>query len=229
MKMLSARSKTAGFTLIELLTVIAIVGILAALLFPVFASVRGKARQTVCASNMRQIGTAIIMYAQDYDDQFPWGDDPSDAHTSIWSSTSFAAIVPTMPYLHNVLDPFIKSRDLWRCPSDTGYDFLDVGPAGGGWPLNARPTQFIAFGTSYLYRTEIPLRHETLSGIAVRDLSPPHAEHGPSEINLLMDGNGSWHGGSFFVSKRYNVLLADGHLKNETDDQLNAQWNTQFE
>src|SRR5712691_1921266 len=60
-----------GFTLIELLVVIAILAILAALLFPVFAQVREKARQTTCASNLRQIGTAFAMYVQDYDDRLP--------------------------------------------------------------------------------------------------------------------------------------------------------------
>lgn len=62
-----------GFTLIELLVVIAIIAILAAILFPVFAQARAKARQASCTSNMKQVGLAILMYAQDYDEQLPWG------------------------------------------------------------------------------------------------------------------------------------------------------------
>src|SRR5438093_1303615 len=73
-----------AFTLIELLVVIAIIAILAAILFPVFARARSQARKATCASNLKQIGLAFLMYAQDYDETFPvhwdalrrgqWGD-----------------------------------------------------------------------------------------------------------------------------------------------------------
>lgn len=61
-------SANRAFTLIELLVVIAIIAILAAILFPVFAQAREKARQTSCLSNLKQIGTATMMYVQDYDE-----------------------------------------------------------------------------------------------------------------------------------------------------------------
>ena len=60
-----------GFTLIELLVVIAIIAILAAILFPVFAQAREKARMTTCLSNLKQIGTGLMMYAPDYDEILP--------------------------------------------------------------------------------------------------------------------------------------------------------------
>lgn len=62
-----------AFTLIELLVIIAIIAILTAILFPVFAQAREKARAVSCLSNMKQIGTALVMYVQDYDESFPRG------------------------------------------------------------------------------------------------------------------------------------------------------------
>jgi prepilin-type N-terminal cleavage/methylation domain-containing protein/prepilin-type processing-associated H-X9-DG protein len=63
-----------AFTLIELLVVIAIIAILAAILFPVFAQAREKARQTACLSNLKQMGTAIMLYTQDCDETYPLQD-----------------------------------------------------------------------------------------------------------------------------------------------------------
>ena len=62
-----------GFTLIELLVVIAIIAILAAILMPVFAQAREKARTASCQNNLKQIAMGMLMYQQDYDEMFPMG------------------------------------------------------------------------------------------------------------------------------------------------------------
>src|SRR5207244_1927725 len=66
------QSQKPAFTLIELLVVIAVIAILAAILFPVFAQARERARMSACLSNMRQIGTSLMLYAQDYDETLPY-------------------------------------------------------------------------------------------------------------------------------------------------------------
>src|SRR5438876_8068083 len=63
--------RKAAFTLIELLVVIAIIAIIAAILFPVFAAARDKARQAACFSNLKQIGYALHLYLEDYDERLP--------------------------------------------------------------------------------------------------------------------------------------------------------------
>jgi len=68
-----SRMKRQGFTLIELLVVIAIIAILAALLLPVLASARERARRTVCMNNLKQLGIGFQMYISDYDGRFPTG------------------------------------------------------------------------------------------------------------------------------------------------------------
>jgi len=67
-----------GFTLIELLVVIGIIAVLAGILIPIFSKARERARQQKCVGNQKQIGTAILMWAQDHSEKFPgetvWGD-----------------------------------------------------------------------------------------------------------------------------------------------------------
>jgi general secretion pathway protein G len=207
------RQTESAFTLIELLTVIAIIAVLAGLLFPVFMTARGKAREISCVSNLRQIGLAIRMYAQDYDELYPWAVDPTDKYTpEIWSPyPEFQAQIPFMPMIHEALQPYIRSQALFRCPSDSGYDVEDF----TGVPLDARPTSYQKFGTSYNYRTEIAFRR--MGEASMRD---------PTGTNIMFDASGRWHGGVVFDQMRYNVLHGDGHTKNLNRGQVQALWDT---
>ena len=97
--------KLSAFTLIELLVVIAIIAILAAILFPVFAQAREKARQAACLSNTKQLGNALAMYTQDFDEVLPMGG---------W------AVGPTNgSRWYRDLYPYVKSLDVYTCPDIT--------------------------------------------------------------------------------------------------------------
>jgi prepilin-type N-terminal cleavage/methylation domain-containing protein/prepilin-type processing-associated H-X9-DG protein len=102
-----------AFTLIELLVVIAIIAILAAILFPVFAQARESARKTSCTSNVKQLTLGLMMYVQDYDENFPcetqqnWVKDPSVA----WGPNTW---VYNDIYVR--LQPYVKNYQVFFCP-----------------------------------------------------------------------------------------------------------------
>jgi prepilin-type N-terminal cleavage/methylation domain-containing protein/prepilin-type processing-associated H-X9-DG protein len=103
-------TKRNGFTLIELLVVIAIIAILAAILFPVFAQAREKARQAACVSNEKQIGLAILMYNQDYDETMPMDRSFGNYNTGL--------SIEIGPYLQKVNSFSGNTGGVWHCPDD---------------------------------------------------------------------------------------------------------------
>src|SRR5262249_42833296 len=118
------RRQRCGFTLIELLVVIAIIAILAAILFPVFAQAREKARQASCSSNCRQIGLAVMMYAEDNDQSYPlYVHAPK--HDQWWYDT---------------IQPYAKDKRIFTCPSVKKRK--DVAPDDFGWN---------GYGVNYLH------------------------------------------------------------------------------
>lgn len=215
-----------GFTLIETLVVIAIIAIVAALLFPVYSSAKAAAKKTVCLSNLSQIGKSMLIYMIDNDDLFPNGVDPVDKfRPQIWAGyPGWQAQIPYMPLMQDLLQPLIRSKDVFHCPSDQGSFVVE-----NQFPLDlpSTPSYFSTFGTSYNYRTELTFRRISQSSM-----------QWPAYTNVMFDAAGHWHGSGRAVQTtdpwrtayqlmrdyRYNVLYCDMHVKSVSHDSLRIAW-----
>ena len=133
-----------GFTLIELLVVIAIIAILAAILFPVFAQARAKARAIACISNAKQLGTASMMYSQDYDEavlpiHIGYTDAEVGQHTVSQPPYNYTGPRAWRRYWQYIINPYTKNFGIVRCPDVTAFD-------GPHWADNPERT---TLGTSF--------------------------------------------------------------------------------
>jgi prepilin-type N-terminal cleavage/methylation domain-containing protein/prepilin-type processing-associated H-X9-DG protein len=185
---MKSTAHNSGFTLIELLVVIAIITLLAAILFPVFARARGNARRASCMSNLKQIGLGLMMYTQDYDETYP------NQH---YINSSGALSTLSGPYSSDhyqdnteiVLYPYIKSTQLWLCPSQEGStNFL--------WPY-LFPTETVPvvyYYTDYVINSYILDQRLGMYPIPT-DFSPMPVKlaaiSDPSGIVAVADGNGA--------------------------------------
>lgn len=106
-KKVSSRNRT-GFTLIELLVVVAIIAILAAMLLPALSQARERARQVTCTSNLRQIGLAVMMYANDWGEWLPY-------HQSVTKPLDITDRIGK--YCLPVGAKGTAGWNLWHCPS----------------------------------------------------------------------------------------------------------------
>lgn len=128
-----------AFTLIELLVVVAIIAVIAAILFPVFASAREKARQISCTSNLRQLGLAFAQYGNDYDETLPLGT-LSGLGGNGWAGQLY---------------PYVKSAGAFACPDDsTTPKFNTVGS-----------TTYVLQPVSYAYNQDIGITSESPQSI----------------------------------------------------------------
>lgn len=159
-----------GFTLIELLVVIAIMAILAAILFPVFARARENARRASCMSNLKQIGLGVMMYTQDYDEEYPpveINDGPNQPDGYQWSGTS------TLWFWQQVIYPYTRSDTIYVCPSAPSIPTRTSGGVTRPTPISDN------YGANMLILRE--LTASTISPLALA------AMNAPSKTYMVMD------------------------------------------
>ena len=238
MKVRSRTMARPGFTLIELLVVIAIIAILAALLFPVFSQARESARQIVCTSNVREIGMAVQMYVQDYDETFPIFyayNTQSPASQRAWSGD------PDHKGVELELAPYTKEPQIFRCPDDNGGPTLSD-PVYG---CPGRSSYWACYGSSYRFDRG---SYTTIAGESSQNnwlytstqITTLAQFEAPSETRIMRDEMMPWFGPSDVNGVKYGyyptyyaqwhprgggTVFADGHSKftvtsGQFDDQV---------
>jgi prepilin-type N-terminal cleavage/methylation domain-containing protein/prepilin-type processing-associated H-X9-DG protein len=204
-----------GFTLIELLVVIAIIALLCAFLFPVFASVREKGRQAACASNLSQIGKAILAYTADWDDMLPLNNN-LDINNGA-DSDGFPFMRPLETFLAK------RNRGVWLCPNDTFYEKWMATHQNGTSFTSDQYTSYIA--SIQMWGNPFP----TYDIYSVRSLSSVRR---PSSTIMMEESNAifpqilpsktmKWYRDNDLLRDVYmvrhqgkgNYLFADGHVK----------------
>lgn len=207
------RRRFPGFTLIELLVVLAIISVLAAILFPVFARARENARRASCMSNLKQIGLGVMMYAQDYDEKYPlnWhGNDPEDVNTDL-SKPSGVFLVNGGHYVTymDFIFPYVKNLQLFVCPSARSdatvpsYGYSSVFSGGGYW-YNA--------GNDGLYLASVTRPSEI---VMIFDANQNGA-HSLSPGSIGYWARSSLASNNLLIAPHLgggNVIYADGHVK----------------
>ena len=174
----------------NIITVIAVIAILAEILFPLFAKAREKARQTVCLSNLKQLGLAVMMYCQDYDETY---------------SLSVYGLPPNrVSTLYDAHIPYIKNVQIFQCPSAPRHDLVTFSGA-----LDFRYASYMGNGAVF--------EDGDLCGIlpTTMPISEPEIEF-PAFTTVFYDG---WLTPNFLPSVAgihnggVNSIFCDGHAK----------------
>jgi len=240
-----------GFTLIELLVVIAIISILLAILMPAMRKIRETARESVCKSNLRNVGLAVHLYLDDYERKLP---DTLSSNEFLWvesDGVTYRKPGSSGTYWGIYYKKYLKETKIFGCPSLVRVPKLiyDV-------PDPSAAIQHAAFGLNHHPRargrdTETIRPHSEF--IVCTDHAEPRPENGTSDGFHNNDTPGAMNltqyrrGGSRFFSYRQifrhniryadddrtggraNVLWLDGHvshIEETTGDDVPSRWYT---
>ena len=219
--------KREGFTLVELLVVIAIIIVLAAILFPVFARARDKAQQSKCLNNLKQMGNAIAMYEEDYDNPMPF------QVISMPAATGLVPIVNPAYYYFwkDLMEPYVKQLkggqyygqfeeyegELFKCPSAPIEHFIYAWQEARTYGYNpyftkVTSTSDVRYPSSTLRVTEtstddpdnLPARLKGGSWQCPLPNSGTHAPGWHNDMNVVL-----WADGHVSTMTRQRVMLTD--------------------
>ncbi len=169
--------KKKGLTLVELLIVIGVIAVLAGLLFPVFTSVRERAYITYCVNNLKQVGSALHLYAQDYDGFVP---PYTNFVMDVVSERVFYFPNSNDPSLFQAAyEPYTRDRSIWYCPLDPFAGMDTPRPPGRGTWAGFMWGAINHKATSYDINQACSLR--TIAPIHIS--SPP-----PKKVTVTIDG-----------------------------------------
>ena len=199
------RIRRLGFTLIELLVVIAIIAILAAILFPVFAKAREAARRASCLNNMKQLGTGIMMYVQDYDESYMPRRGGGIANGGHWGY---------------VIQPYVKNDKLFICPSNDASNSTTIGT----------PVPDPGFRLRRSYGVNGWIFDDELFGLRSARIDTPAQNIMIAEQTANHDDfAGYWWGQATYRdvgfaghSATVNLIYFDGHAKNKRPSQTTS-------
>ena len=231
--------KLRAFTLIELLVVIAIIAILAAILFPVFSQAKEAAKKTVCLSNSKEIGTGLLMYLNDYDDNTPTVWESPVAQNPLSPPTN-----QTIVDVYQQLQPYIKNLDVFYCPDRTDSlptcSFATF-PGFAGYPTT--PSRCVGYGYNWGFIPEAggglfqtmqvtsDLQYSFQPGISATMADSPAnlavfgdttnaAAYKMSAFASILDENvlgtsaSVQHNSTLRHGGHFNIVYFDGHAKN---------------
>lgn len=235
-----------GFTLIELLVVIAIIAILAAILFPVFARARVQAESITSISNLNQIGMALQMYTQDYDDTYPTVPTPEASNVGDGCGVLYGGqqsignqqqlVYSQLNSFESQLYPYTKSSQVFICPGDNGAEPL--ANIGSSIPDTAFPmgNRFSSYGYRFfMYSPMAPnpcgydANFSSGMGTVLKESSLPYPSQTfvYNELWVWFDNDMTYlpwlKADGWAPADRMNFEFADGHAKSYPVGQILLQ------